>query len=84
MAVREITPDVDKSALLAGAQFIDAFCIMVDGSALDARQIVVDMRGANPGANPLRATYTPPRSAGRRARAAEALLRGLLGGGTRT
>jgi lipid-binding SYLF domain-containing protein len=28
------------------------------GSALDARQIVVDMHGANPGANPLRATLT--------------------------
>lgn len=26
------------------------------GSALDARQIVVDMQGSNPGANPLRAT----------------------------
>jgi Protein of unknown function (DUF2867) len=37
MTVCEITPDVDKSTLLAGAQFIDAFSIMVDGGALDAR-----------------------------------------------
>jgi Protein of unknown function (DUF2867) len=37
MTVCEISPDVDKSALLAGAQFIDAFSIMVDGGTLDAR-----------------------------------------------
>jgi hypothetical protein len=37
MMVLEITPDVDRDALLAGAQFVDAYSIVVDGSRLDAR-----------------------------------------------
>jgi hypothetical protein len=37
MTVLEITPDVDRDALLAGAQFVDAYSIVVDGSRLDAR-----------------------------------------------
>jgi hypothetical protein len=37
MTVLEITPNVDRDALLAGAQFVDAYSIAVDGGALDAR-----------------------------------------------
>ena len=38
MTVLEIAPDVDRAALLAGAQFVDAYGIAVDGCALNARQ----------------------------------------------
>jgi hypothetical protein len=38
MTVVEIAPEVDQAALLAGAQFIDAYSIVVDGGGLDARQ----------------------------------------------
>ena len=38
MTVIEIAPDVDRAALLAGAQFVDAYRIVVDRGALDARQ----------------------------------------------
>jgi hypothetical protein len=38
MKVREVLPTVDCGALLAGAQFIDAFRLEVDGRALDARK----------------------------------------------
>ena len=38
MTVVEIAPDIDRAALLAGAQFVDAYSIAVDGGALDARQ----------------------------------------------
>src|ERR1700690_3603320 len=37
MTVVEIAPEVDQAALLAGAQFADAYSIAVHGSALDAR-----------------------------------------------
>jgi len=36
MKVREVAPQVDPSKLLAGAQFVDAFSLEVDGLALDA------------------------------------------------
>jgi hypothetical protein len=38
MTVVEIAPEVDQAALLAGAQFADAYSIAVGGGALDARQ----------------------------------------------
>jgi hypothetical protein len=38
MTVIEIAPEVDRATLLAGAQFVDAYSIAVDGVALDARQ----------------------------------------------
>ena len=38
MTVIEIAPDVDRAALLAGAQFVDAYSIVLDHGALDARQ----------------------------------------------
>jgi hypothetical protein len=37
MTIVEIAPEVDQAALLAGAQFVDAYSIAVHGSALDAR-----------------------------------------------
>jgi hypothetical protein len=38
MRVHEVDPNVDGGALLAGAQFVDAYSIAIDGAALDARQ----------------------------------------------
>ena len=38
MTVVEIAPEVDRAALLAGAQFVDAYSIAVDRGTLDARQ----------------------------------------------
>ena len=37
MKVHEIAPDVDQDPLLAGAQFVDAYRVVVEGHALDAR-----------------------------------------------
>jgi len=39
MKVREIMPDVAPGPWLAGAQFIDAYRIEVDGGTLDAREV---------------------------------------------
>jgi Protein of unknown function (DUF2867) len=41
--VREVTPEVDANALLAGAQFIDAFRVEIGTAGLDARQACVRM-----------------------------------------
>jgi hypothetical protein len=41
--VREVTPEVDAKALLAGAQFIDAYRIEVGGQDLDARRACIRM-----------------------------------------
>lgn len=38
MTVQEIAPNVDANALLAGAQFIDAYRVVTGASALTARQ----------------------------------------------
>src|SRR3990170_4253892 len=48
MNVREIRPSVDSDALLAGAQFADAFGLDIDGRALDARQAAERMIGRSP------------------------------------
>ena len=48
MKVREVTPDVDANALLAGAQFIDAYRLETDGRALDARRAAERMIGQSP------------------------------------
>lgn len=48
MKVREINPNVDANALLAGAQFADAFTIALDKGALDARQAAERMMGRSP------------------------------------
>jgi hypothetical protein len=37
MKVHEVAPDVDPGPLLAGAQFVDAYRVVVEGHALDAR-----------------------------------------------
>jgi len=46
--IREITPDIDAGALLAGAQFIDAYRLEVEGRALDARRAAERMIGHAP------------------------------------
>jgi hypothetical protein len=48
MTVREVTPEIDPAALLAGAQFIDAYRVAVDGSALDARRAAERMFARGP------------------------------------
>jgi hypothetical protein len=48
MTVHEINPVVDADALLAGAQFMDAFGIDIDGRTLDARQAAERMLGRGP------------------------------------
>ena len=48
MKVREITPAVDTDALLAGAQFADAFRIEIDDRDLDARRAAERMMARQP------------------------------------
>lgn len=48
MKVAEIEPNVDRAALLAGAQFVDAFRIAVEGRTLDARNAAQRMMGRSP------------------------------------
>jgi hypothetical protein len=48
MKIREIEPTVDADALLAGAQFADAFGLEVHGHTLDARQAAERMIGRPP------------------------------------
>ena len=43
MSVQEVTPSIDPKQLLAGAQFIDAYRIAVEGSALNARTAAIKM-----------------------------------------
>jgi hypothetical protein len=46
--VHEVAPTIDTAALLAGAQFGDAFSVTVDGVALDARRAAEKMLGRSP------------------------------------
>ena len=48
MKVSEVDPDVNTGALLAGAQFCDAYSIAVDDTALDARHAAERMLGRSP------------------------------------
>jgi hypothetical protein len=48
MRVDEVDPNVDSGALLAGAQFVDAYSIAIDGAALDARQAAEKMLARAP------------------------------------
>lgn len=48
MTIREVEPDIDPSAVLAGAQFADAFRVEVDGKGLDAREAAEKMFARNP------------------------------------
>jgi uncharacterized protein DUF2867 len=46
--VQAIEPNVDTVALLADAQFSDAFSVTVDGAKLDARRAAEQMLGRSP------------------------------------
>src|SRR5882762_4880585 len=48
MKVHGVDPIVDTGALLAGAQFRDAYSIAIDDAALDARQAAERMLGRSP------------------------------------
>jgi len=48
MTVREVAPTVDTNALLAGAQFADAFCIEIGDRDLDARAAAERMMARQP------------------------------------
>ena len=45
MKVHEVGPPINTGALLAGAQFADAFCIEVGGQCIDARKAAQRMMG---------------------------------------
>jgi hypothetical protein len=48
MGVHAANPPTDTAALLPGAQFADAFCVTVDGRALDARRAAEKMMARGP------------------------------------
>jgi hypothetical protein len=48
MKVHAVTPNVDANALLAGAQFIDAYSIAVNDAVLDARHAAEKMTARGP------------------------------------
>jgi hypothetical protein len=48
MKVTEIVPEVDSGALLAGAQFVDAYRVGIGGTALNARPAAEKMFGRGP------------------------------------
>jgi Protein of unknown function (DUF2867) len=48
MTVREVTPSADANAILAGAQFADAFCIEISNRDLDARRAAEQMMARQP------------------------------------
>ena len=48
MTVREVIPAIDGDALLAGAQFADAFCIEISDCNLDARRAAERMMARQP------------------------------------
>ena len=48
MKVRAVEPDIDADTLLAGAQYVDAFRVTVDGDALDARHAAERMMARGP------------------------------------
>jgi hypothetical protein len=48
MKVSEVPPTVNSGTLLAGAQFVDAFSLEVDGGALDARHAAEKMFARSP------------------------------------
>jgi len=48
MKVQEVDPNLDSGALLAGAQFVDAYSIAIEDAALDARQAAEKMLARAP------------------------------------
>lgn len=49
MTITEITPDVDRGRWLAGAEFADAFRLVIGKPAIDARTAAERMLGHAPG-----------------------------------
>ena len=48
MKIRQVAPEVDSGALLAGAQFADAYRVALDGTTLDARSAAEKMFARGP------------------------------------
>ncbi|MFO1111589.1 MAG: DUF2867 domain-containing protein [Bradyrhizobium sp.] len=48
MTVVDVAPEIDSAALLAGAQFMDAYRLEIDGQHLDARQAALRMMARSP------------------------------------
>lgn len=48
MKVTEVAPRIDPATLLAGAQFMDAYRLEVEGETLDARQAAMRMMARAP------------------------------------
>lgn len=48
MNVAMVHPEIDANSMLAGAQFIDAFSVTVDGTGLDARTAAERMFSRSP------------------------------------
>jgi Protein of unknown function (DUF2867) len=48
MRVKEVAPAIDPATLLAGAQFMDAYRLELDGENLDARQAAMRMMARAP------------------------------------
>jgi hypothetical protein len=48
MKIRQVAPEVDSGALLAGAQFADAYRVALDGTTLDARRAAEKMFARGP------------------------------------
>ena len=48
MSVQAIAPTIDADSVLAGAQFIDAFSVTVEGATLDARTAAERMFSRSP------------------------------------
>jgi hypothetical protein len=48
MKIREVAPEVDSGALLTCAQFVDAYRVAIDGTALNARSAAEKMFGRWP------------------------------------
>jgi hypothetical protein len=48
MKVRPVEPDMNANALLAGAQFVDAYSVAVDDATLDARRAAERMLARSP------------------------------------
>ncbi len=48
MSVGEVAPQAELAALLPGAQFMDAYCLELDGQNLDAREAAIRMMARAP------------------------------------
>jgi hypothetical protein len=48
MKIREVAPEADTGALLAGAQFADAYRVALEGTTLDARRAAEKMFARGP------------------------------------